>query len=154
MLLGGLAVAVALQQVGYSWFAFYRARGESWPQAVESGVLGASFVLLAVPGALLWGSWGFVGGRIGCTLCVLGRALGLRAAAAARRPAAAGGGAGRACRWRSRPCPRSRCDWRCGAANGRSGRHCWSWSIWLGVLAWATWRFERTLLDELRGYLK
>ena len=72
VLLGGLAVAVALQQVGYSWFAFYRARGQSWPQAVESGVLGASFVLLAVPGALLWGSWGFVGGRIGCTLCVLG----------------------------------------------------------------------------------
>src|SRR3954469_8011006 len=71
VLLGGLAVAVALQQVGYSWFAFYRARGQSWPQAVESGVLGASFLLLAVPGALLWGSWGFVGGRIGCTLCVL-----------------------------------------------------------------------------------
>ena len=39
VLLGGLAVAVALQQVGYSWFAFYRARGESWPQAVESAVV-------------------------------------------------------------------------------------------------------------------
>src|SRR4051794_6965047 len=40
VLLGGLAVAGALQQVGYNWFAFYRARGESWPQAVGSGGLG------------------------------------------------------------------------------------------------------------------
>src|SRR3954468_11609512 len=71
VLLGGLAVAVALQQVGYSWFAFYRARGESWPQAVESAVFGASFAVLAVPGALLWGAWGFVLGRAGCTLCLL-----------------------------------------------------------------------------------
>src|SRR3954470_21002167 len=71
VLLGGLAVAVALQQVGYSWFAFYRARGESWPQAVESVVFGASFAALAVPGTLLWGSWGFVAGRIACTLCLL-----------------------------------------------------------------------------------
>src|SRR3954453_7629889 len=71
VLLGGMAIAVALQQVGYSWFAFYRARGESWPQAVESGVFGASFLLLAIPGALLGGSWGFVVGRLGCTLCLL-----------------------------------------------------------------------------------
>src|SRR5215217_6184851 len=52
VLLGGLAVAVALQQVGYSWFAFYRAQGESWPQAVEAGVFGVSFAALAIPGAL------------------------------------------------------------------------------------------------------
>ncbi len=58
VLLGGLAVAVALQQVGYSWFAFYRARGESWPQAVESVAFGASFAALAVPGALIWGDRG------------------------------------------------------------------------------------------------
>ena len=64
VLLGGLAIAVALQQVGYSWFAFYRARGESWPQAVECAVFGAAFVVLAVPGALLGGSWGFVAGRL------------------------------------------------------------------------------------------
>src|SRR3954471_24180443 len=72
VLLGGMAVATAIQQLGYSWFAFYRARGESWPQAVESCVFGASFLLLAVPGALLWDDWGFVGGRVACTLCVLG----------------------------------------------------------------------------------
>ena len=71
VLLGGLAVAVALQQVGYSWFAFYRARGESWPQAVESAAFGAAFVALAIPGALLGGSWGFVAGRLGCTACLL-----------------------------------------------------------------------------------
>src|SRR5690349_1267912 len=71
VLLGGMAVAVALQQVGYSWFAFYRARGESWPQAVESVAFGASFAALAVPGTLIWGPWGFVAGRIGCTFCVL-----------------------------------------------------------------------------------
>src|SRR3954469_25206548 len=72
VLLGGLAVALALQQVGYNWFSFYRARGESWPQAVESAALGAAFVLLAVPGALLGGSGGCVAGRLGCTAAVLG----------------------------------------------------------------------------------
>ena len=100
VLLGGMAVAVALQQVGYSWFAFYRARGESWPQAVESAVFGVAFAAFAIPGALL-------GGLLG----VRGRARGLhglrargpprlRAPAAAGRAAgrarAAGGGAGRA----------------------------------------------------------
>src|SRR3954471_2423926 len=71
VLLGGMAVAVALQQVGYSWFAFYRARGESWPQAVESVAFGVSFAVFAIPGALAGGSWGFVAGRVGCTACVL-----------------------------------------------------------------------------------
>ena len=71
VLLGGMAIAVALQQIGYSWFAFYRARGESWPQAVESAVFGAAFAVLAIPGALLGGSWGFVAGRLGCTACLL-----------------------------------------------------------------------------------
>ncbi len=153
VLLGGLAVAVALQQVGYSWFAFYRARGQSWPQAVESGVLGASFLLLAVPGALLWGSWGFVGGRIGCTLCVLGTrsvyvrrllpgARLLRVAARACVPVALATVPVLALRW----------------ALWGGERPFWQalleLAIWLGVLAWASWRFERPLLDELRGYLK
>jgi O-antigen/teichoic acid export membrane protein len=71
VLLGGLAVATAIQQLGYNWFAFFRARGESWPQAVESAAFAGSFALLAVPGQLVWGSWGFVVGRIGCSLCVL-----------------------------------------------------------------------------------
>jgi O-antigen/teichoic acid export membrane protein len=71
VLIAGLALAGALQQVGYNWFAFYRARGESWPQAVESAALAVAFGVLAVPGELVWGSWGFVVGRLGCTACVL-----------------------------------------------------------------------------------
>jgi len=71
VLLGGLAAATALQQLGYNWFAFFRARGESRPQAVESAVFAGSFAVLAIPGALAWGSWGFVAGRLACTACVL-----------------------------------------------------------------------------------
>jgi O-antigen/teichoic acid export membrane protein len=71
VLLGGLAAATALQQLGYNWFAFYRARGESRPQAVESAVFAGSFALLVVPATLAWGSWGFVIGRLACTACVL-----------------------------------------------------------------------------------
>ena len=124
VLLGGMAVAVALQQVGYSWFAFYRARGESWPQAVESAVFGASFAVLAVPGALLWDSWGFVIGRVGLHAVRARRARRVRAAAAARRAAVRAGRCARRCRWRwpRRPC--WRCGSPCGAASARSGRRC------------------------------
>src|ERR687896_767731 len=62
VLLGGLAIAVAVQQLGYNWFTFYRARGEPWPQAVESGAFAGAFAAFAVPGALLGGSWGSVAG--------------------------------------------------------------------------------------------
>ena len=101
VLLGGLAVAVALQQVGYSWFAFYRARGESWPQAVESVVLrrrrSSCSRSRARCSAARGGSWS---GGSACTVCVLAVRARLRAAAAAGRAAAAlgraGGGAGRA----------------------------------------------------------
>jgi O-antigen/teichoic acid export membrane protein len=44
----GLAAAAALQQVGYAWFSFYRARGETRPQAVEAAVMVAAFALLAL----------------------------------------------------------------------------------------------------------
>src|SRR3954470_1816111 len=71
VLLGGMAGAAALGQVGYAWFAFYRARGESWPQAVEAAALAGTFAALAVPGALVWGSWGFVAGRFAMTAAVL-----------------------------------------------------------------------------------
>src|SRR3954452_8398948 len=43
VLVGGLAVATALQQLGYNWFSFYRARGESWPQAVEAAAIALAF---------------------------------------------------------------------------------------------------------------
>jgi O-antigen/teichoic acid export membrane protein len=153
VLLGGLAVAVGLQQVGYSWFAFYRARGESWPQAVESAVFGVAFAAFAVPGALLGGSGGFVAGRVGCTVCVLlvrrvyvrrllpgARlfALALRAAvpvALASAPVLAL----RLVLWGGE-------------------RQLWQalleLALWLGGLALATHRLERGLVSELRGYLR
>jgi O-antigen/teichoic acid export membrane protein len=72
LLIQGLAGAAALQQVGYGWFSFYRARGESSVQAVESGAMVAAFLALAVPGLLVWGSGGFVAGRIATSVVVLG----------------------------------------------------------------------------------
>jgi hypothetical protein len=153
VLLGGMAVAVALQQVGYSWFAFYRARGESWPQAVESAVFGAAFALLAIPGALLGGSWGFVAGRLGCTVCVLAvrhvyvrrllprvrlGALALRAAvpvALASAPVLAL----RLALW---------------GGERTLAQALIEFVVWLGGLALATHRLESGLLAELRGYLR
>jgi O-antigen/teichoic acid export membrane protein len=44
VLLQGLGAAAGLQQLGYNWFSFYRARGHSSPQAVESAVLVAGFL--------------------------------------------------------------------------------------------------------------
>lgn len=153
VLLSGLAVAVALQQVGYSWFAFYRARGESWPQAVESGVFGASFALLAVPGALIWGPWGFVLGRVACTLCVLGaRTVYVRRLLPGARMGVV---AVRACvpvAFATVPVLALRLAlW--GGERSLS-QALGELALWLGVLAWASWRFERPLIAELRGYLK
>jgi len=71
LLIQGLAAAAALQQVGYGWFSFYRARGDSRPQAVESAVMAAGFLGLAVPGLILFGVEGFVAGRIATSLAML-----------------------------------------------------------------------------------
>ena len=153
VLLGGMAIAVALQQVGYSWFAFYRARGESWPQAVESAAFGVGFAVLAVPGALLGGSWGFVAGRVGCTACVLAVrhvyvrrllpgvrlwSLALRAAV----PVALASAPVLALRFALWGGERTLAQ-----ALGEL-------ALWLGGLALATHRLERGLLAELRGYLR
>jgi O-antigen/teichoic acid export membrane protein len=67
----GLAAAAALQQLGYSWFAFYRARGETRPQAVEAAVMVAAFALLALPPLFAWGEEGFAWGRVASVLPVL-----------------------------------------------------------------------------------
>jgi len=67
----GLAAAAALQQVGYGWFSFYRARGEPRPQAVESAAMALAFLGLAVPGLFLFGVEGFVAGRIATSLAML-----------------------------------------------------------------------------------
>ena len=72
VLIQGLAGAAAVHQLGYNWFAFYRARGESRPQAVESAVLVAGFLALAVPGLFAFGFEGFVWGRIATALLTLG----------------------------------------------------------------------------------
>ncbi len=71
ILIQGLAGAAALQQVGYVWSAFYRARGQTRVQAVESGAMVAAFLLLAIPGLVLWGFEGFVAGRIATSVAML-----------------------------------------------------------------------------------
>ena len=63
-LLQGLAITGAIYQLGFNWFSFYRARGETRPPAVESVVGAVAFCALAVPGLLVHGSTGFVVGRI------------------------------------------------------------------------------------------
>jgi O-antigen/teichoic acid export membrane protein len=64
VLIQGLAVAGLLQHVGFNWFAFYRAHGDTRPPAVEAVVVAVAFVALAVPGLVAWGAEGFVAGRI------------------------------------------------------------------------------------------
>jgi O-antigen/teichoic acid export membrane protein len=138
VLLGGLAVATGLQQLGYNWFSFFRARGEPGPQAVESAVFAGSFAALALPGAILGGSWWFVAGRLACTGWVRLGALAVRAAlpvllasapVLALRLALWGG---------ERPL------WQALA----------ELALWLGGLALATRRLEAGLLGELWGYLR
>jgi len=153
VLLGGLAVAVALQQVGYSWFAFYRARGESWPQAVESVAFGAAFAALAIPGALIWDEWGFVIGRVGCTLCVLAvRAVYVRRLLPGARMLTMALRAAVPVALATLPVVALRL----GLWGGE--RPLWQaaleLALWLGALAIATKRLERDLLGELRGYLR
>ena len=71
LLIQGLAGAAAIQQLGYNWFSFYRARGDSTRQAVESAVMVVTFLGLAIPGLAIWGSGGFIVGRIASALLVL-----------------------------------------------------------------------------------
>lgn len=71
LLLQGLAGAAAIQQLGYNWFSFYRARGDSARQAVEAAVTAVTFLGLAVPGLLIWGPGGFIAGRLASALLVL-----------------------------------------------------------------------------------
>ena len=54
-LMQGLAVAAALQQVGFNWFSFYRAHGASRPGAIEAGAGAAAFLAFAVPGLIAAG---------------------------------------------------------------------------------------------------
>jgi O-antigen/teichoic acid export membrane protein len=72
VLLQGLAVAGAIQQLGFNWFSFYRARGETRPPAVEAVVGAVAFAALAVPGLFVDGSDGFVIGRVAAVVIATG----------------------------------------------------------------------------------
>jgi len=71
VLLQGLAVSAAVQQLGYNWFAFYRARGETRPQAVETACGAVAFLALALPGLALFDAEGFVAGRVAGVLVLV-----------------------------------------------------------------------------------
>jgi O-antigen/teichoic acid export membrane protein len=72
VLMQGLAVAAALQQMGFNWFSFYRAHGDARPGAIEAMIGAGAFVALAVPGLVAAGFGGFVAGRCAAVLVQLG----------------------------------------------------------------------------------
>jgi O-antigen/teichoic acid export membrane protein len=153
VLLQGLAVATAIQQLGFNWFSFFRARGESRPQAVEAGVMAAAFLVLAVPGLALWGATGFVAGRALVSVAMLGvragylrRLLpGVRLWSLALRGAApVGAGAAAALALRGVLWGGERPLWQALA----------ELVLFLAVTALVTRALERDLLREFRGYLR
>ena len=70
-LVQGLAAVGLLQHLGFNWFAFYRAHGDTRPPAVEAVVRCAAFLALAVPGLVLAGDEGFVAGAVGAAIVAL-----------------------------------------------------------------------------------
>jgi O-antigen/teichoic acid export membrane protein len=153
VLIGGLAVAAGLQQLGYNWFSFYRARGSSWPQAVESAVFAGSFAVLAVPGALIGGARWFVAGRVACALCVLAvRQVYLRRLLPAVRLLPLGLRAAAPVALATVPVLAVRLAlW---GDERTLAQALAELALWLGGLALATTRLERGLIAELRGYLR
>jgi O-antigen/teichoic acid export membrane protein len=71
VLLQGLAVVGAITQLGFNWFSFYRAHGDTRPQAIEAGTGAVAFLAFALPGLLVDGFDGFVAGRIVASLAAL-----------------------------------------------------------------------------------
>lgn len=71
VLLQGLAVVGAITQLGFNWFSFYRAHGDTRPPSVEAGVGTIAFLVLAVGGLMADGFDGFVIGRVGAALIAL-----------------------------------------------------------------------------------
>jgi O-antigen/teichoic acid export membrane protein len=71
VLLQGLAVVGAITQLGFNWFSFFRAHGDTGPPAIEATAGMVAFLAFAVPGLLLDGFDGFVLGRIGAALVAL-----------------------------------------------------------------------------------
>jgi O-antigen/teichoic acid export membrane protein len=72
VLLQGLAVVGAITQLGFNWFSFYRAHGDTRPQAVEQVLGTIAFLGLSIPGLLIDGFDGFVIGRIAAAVIMLG----------------------------------------------------------------------------------
>ena len=72
VLIQGLAVAGLLQHLGFNWFSFYRAHGDTRPPALEALVVMVAFLALAVPGLIVWGAAGFVVGRVAAVVVGLG----------------------------------------------------------------------------------
>jgi O-antigen/teichoic acid export membrane protein len=72
VLLQGLAVVGAITQLGFNWFSFFRAHGDTRPPAVEAAAGAAAFLGLGLTGLLLDGLDGFVAGRIGAALVAFG----------------------------------------------------------------------------------
>jgi O-antigen/teichoic acid export membrane protein len=71
VLLQGLAVVGAITQLGFNWFSFFRAHGDTRPPAVEAAAGAAAFLGFAITGLLLDGFDGFVAGRIAAALVAL-----------------------------------------------------------------------------------
>jgi len=151
-LIVGMAAAAGVQQFGYNWFSFYRAQGNSRPQAVETWTLVAVFLALSVPGYLIFGVWGLVAGRIlaSCAMVAVRWVYIERLLPSARLfplviavgwPVAAAGIVIVAAK----------------LALGTSGGAAVALAeliLWLSMLTALFWRRERILLDELRGYLR
>jgi O-antigen/teichoic acid export membrane protein len=72
VLLQGLAIVGAVTQLGFNWFSFYRAHGQTRPQAVEQVVGTIAFLGLAIPGLVIDGFDGFVIGRVAAAVIMLG----------------------------------------------------------------------------------
>lgn len=68
VLLQGLAVTGAITQLGFNWFSFYRAHGDTRPPAVEAVITAIAFAVLIPAGLVLDGFHGFVFARIAVAL--------------------------------------------------------------------------------------
>jgi O-antigen/teichoic acid export membrane protein len=68
VLLQGLAIVGAITQLGFNWFSFFRAHGNTRPPAVEAVAGAVAFLVLVPAGLWLDGFHGFVLGRIAAAL--------------------------------------------------------------------------------------
>jgi hypothetical protein len=148
-----MGAVVGLQQIGFLWFTFYRARGETKPHAIETAVIFATFLALALPGLALWGAGGFVWGRLAGVAIALGVrrwyvkrllpgveliALGARALLPVAVGAAAAYGL-RLALW---------------GGDRNAAQAVAEIVLFVGVTGAVAWAFERPLLAEARDYVR